>query len=107
MTNKNLRDIPPFLHPLTEKWDTEMIRVVLQAGLAREAAEILTKAAGPHNPKLHHAIKTLVVSINLSGEALLRAKGWKREDLWEVEKEIELKWKEQNRILDKEGNVLH
>lgn len=83
-----LGDLPETFRPVAKRFGREMFALVMNAGVARQAVEVLARGVGQH-PQARQAIQTLAQAFNETSTAMVKLKGWKEEELLRCDAEIQ------------------
>ena len=86
-----LLDIPEVFRPVVSKYGRAMYALVMNAGMAGQAAEVAgAVAAKANNPQLARAILTLVEAFNQVSNAYVKVKGWEEADVAMCDRDMQL-----------------
>lgn len=86
-----LSDIPEVFRPVVQQYGREMFHLVMQAGLAGQAAKVLGElTVTQRNPALMGAMVTLVNSFNLVSNAYCKAKEWDEGTVAQCDRDVQL-----------------
>lgn len=87
-TEDEMLDIDPSFRDAAKKHGRGIFALVMHAGMARQAAEVLAKAN--QHPGALHAINVLATAFNHTSSALAKAEGWTEEMMLECDRDIQL-----------------
>ncbi len=82
-------DIDPSFRDAAKLHGRGMFALVMHAGMARQAAEVLA-AKAQHDPQGLHAINVLATAFNHCSSALAKREGWTEEMMLACDRDIQL-----------------
>jgi len=82
-------DIDPSFREAARLHGRGMFALVMHAGMARQAAEVLA-AKAQHDPQELHAINVLATAFNHCSTALAKREGWTEERMLACDRDIQL-----------------
>ncbi len=90
LTVADRAELPEVLHLLAEEKGPEILRLICEAGVAREAGTLLTRVLyqTQHQQGLQ-ALRVLMQAFNTVSAGLAQAKGWTNEELIAAQAECE------------------
>lgn len=84
-------DIDPAMRGVVEKYGREMFTLVMQAGLASQATQVLAGLVGKHQSQHSaHALGVLSQAFNEVSTQLCRIRGWDEGMLGQCDRDIQL-----------------
>lgn len=88
---EDLSSIPPEFHEVVRKYGREMYALVMNAGMAGQAAMVLGAICEQvADPRMSHAVGVLATSFNQIANALVVAKGWDEALIAQCDRDIQL-----------------
>lgn len=88
-----LLDIEECLRPVVREWGRDMFALVMAAGMAGQAAEVLGAFVGKHRSSHSaHALGVLSSAFNQVSTALAKEKGWGEGELVQCQRDVERAW---------------
>jgi len=103
--NKSVEGIPAEFHSVVEKFGRDIFSLVFNAQVAGQAVEVVAAQAEKHASRgLAHAAGVIASAFNEMSNQLCRVNGWTGEMLGEVERDIQLAWKE--RIVEGDTKIV-
>lgn len=82
-------DIDPSFREAAKLHGRAMFALVMHAGMARQAVEVLA-AKAQHDPQALHAINVLAAAFNHCSTALVKREGWTEEMMLACDRDIQL-----------------
>ncbi len=87
-------DLDPAMRPVAEKYGRELFALVMNAGMAGQALQVIAAAAEKHRSRgLTHAAGVMAQSFNQVSNALVKLKGWDEGMLAQCDRDIMLAFK--------------
>ena len=84
-------DLPPAFRPVAAQHGRDMFTLVLNAGMAKQAMQVLEQLVVKHHSKHGlHAVQVMANSFNQNSNELVRLKGWTEEQLVHCDRDIQL-----------------
>ena len=84
-------DLDPVMRPVAAKYGREMFALVMNAGMASQAAEVLVGQARKHSSRAGlHAVGVLTSAFNQVSNAYCKEKGWSEGELAQCDRDIML-----------------
>lgn len=82
-------DIDPSFREAAKKHGRRMFALVMHAGLARQAVEVMAQR-GQGDQQMLHALNVLATAFNHCSSALAKKEGWTEEQMLECDRDIQL-----------------
>jgi hypothetical protein len=89
LTEAEWQDIDPVFHTVVKQYGRGLFALVMAAGVAGEAMQVLGEAA-KRDRKLAHAVGVLANAFNGVSNELVRAQGWSDELVAQCDRDIQL-----------------
>lgn len=86
-TNDEFLDIGEIFRPIAKEYGRDMFALVFNAGMARQAAEVLGQIAS-RSPQILHAVRVLADAFNQLSNDYVKKMGWKEQRLSECDQAI-------------------
>mgnify|MGYP001588248916 FL=1 len=84
-------DLDPCFRPVAAKYSREMFALVMNAGMAGQAAEVLTAQAQLHGSRAAaHAVGVMAQSFNQLSNAYCKLQGWEAGMLAQCDRDLQL-----------------
>ncbi|MFA6036384.1 MAG: hypothetical protein WC759_05530, partial [Candidatus Micrarchaeia archaeon] len=84
-------DVEACFRPVAQRYGREMFALVMNAGMAGQAAAVLVEQVGKHHSRGGmHALGVLTQSFNQVSSAYCKMKGWTEGDLVQCDRDLQL-----------------
>ena len=100
-------DIDPAFRPVCAQYGKEMFALVMNAGMAIQAAQVLAAAAAKHRSQHSaHAVGVLSTAFNHVASALAKREGWDEGMLAACDRDIARAWQGKIQVVQPGSSVL-
>ena len=98
-------DVPREFWPVVDKYGREMFALVMNAGVAGQAASVLASVLQKHHSKHGiHAVGMLANAFNQTSNAYVKKMGWSEELVAQCDRDVQLAFA--GKLVPPEGNIL-
>lgn len=102
---KEYPDVPKEFWPVVDKYGREMFALVMNAGVAGQAASVLATLAGKHGSRAgQHAVGVLAQAFNQTSNAYVKKMGWTEAEVAQCDRDVQLAFA--GKLAVPEGNIL-